>query len=238
VIGALNQLLEYISCSDRAAVEQHLEDVELPRRFRLAHPRRHIDHVYFIDEGLASIVVAGRSGEQTEVAVIGREGASGCPIFLEADRSFQDIYMQVEGKGRRIEAHEVARLLNERHSLRRVFLRYAHTVSVQQDETALAAARGTTRQRLARWLLMAQDRLGDDLDLTQDVLSLMLGVRRPGVTIALQEFAAARLKGNGRGKIHVRDREGLKSVAGSFYGAPRAEYDRLFSAGKVARRRL
>jgi CRP-like cAMP-binding protein len=226
----LNKLLSYMSASDHAEIEPLLEEIYLPHRFKLAQPRRLVEHVYFLDSGLASIVVKGRDGQETEVAVVGNEGASGCPVFLEVDRSAQDVYMQGKGTGRRIRADVLSRLIADRPSLRRLLLQYAHTVSVQQDETALAATRGTIPERLARWLLMAQDRLGDDLDLTHDFLATMLGIRRPGVTVALSEFRQAGLTSSSRGNVHVQDRAGLLSLANIFYGAPGAEYDRLFPA--------
>jgi hypothetical protein len=101
------------------------------------------------------------------------------------------------GKGASASSDTLSRLIAERPSLLRILLQYAHTVSVQQDETALAAARGNIPERLARWLLMAQDRLGDELDLTHEFLAIMLGIRLPRVTSnsgrrASQPTAAAR----------------------------------------------
>jgi CRP-like cAMP-binding protein len=228
-----SNLLALMSESDRALIEPFLEPIDLKLRQSLARPRYPIDHVYFIDEGMVSVVVKTNGDNQAEVAVIGSEGATGCAAFLEAGKSSQDIYMQVAGKGQRIETARLQTAMAESQTLRRLLLQYLHTLIVQQDETAISAARGSIPQRLARWLLMAQDRLGADLQLTHDFLGVMLAVRRPGVTGALVRFAQEGLIVPGRGHIHVLDRDRLRHLAGSFYGAPGAEYNRLFANGAI-----
>ena len=116
-------------------------------------------------------------------------------------------------------------------TLQDVLLRYAHVFAVQSGYTALANAHGKLEERLARWLLMAQDRVGDDeLLLTHEFLSLMLGVRRAGVTVALQRFERSGLIVANRGSVTIKDRDGLEENANGLYGAPEAEYERLFAA--------
>jgi CRP-like cAMP-binding protein len=101
---------------------------------------------------------------------------------------------------------------------------------VQTSQTAVCNARANLHERLARWVLMAQDRLGTNtLPLTHDFLSIMLGVRRAGVTEAIHVLTAERLIDRERGRIIVRDRKGLERTAGSSYGVPEAEYRRLLS---------
>jgi CRP-like cAMP-binding protein len=104
-----------------------------------------------------------------------------------------------------------------------------HSLIALQDETAVSAARGTIRQRLARWLLLAQDRLGREINLTHDFLGVMLGVRRAGVTNALGAFCEEGLIEASRGRITIIDRDHLLVAAAGFYGSARSEYDRLFS---------
>jgi CRP-like cAMP-binding protein len=101
---------------------------------------------------------------------------------------------------------------------------------VQIAATALADGRYNVNERLARWLLMCHDRLGDELALTHDFLALMLGVRRPSVTDALHVLEGERLIKADRARIQVRDRLGLEQFAGEAYGVPEAEYRRLFSS--------
>ena len=103
--------------------------------------------------------------------------------------------------------------------------------NVQSNYTALANAHGKLEERLARWLLMSQDRIADDeLVMTHEFLALMLGVRRAGVTVALQHFEGRGCISTARGTITIKDRDGLEESANGLYGAPEAEYERLFKA--------
>jgi CRP-like cAMP-binding protein len=103
--------------------------------------------------------------------------------------------------------------------------------AVQSSYTALANAKGNIQERLARWLLMAQDRLNSDvLELTHEFLALMLGVRRAGVTIALGHFERRGMIEIARGAVTVNDRDGLQECANGLYGQPEAEFERLFPA--------
>jgi CRP-like cAMP-binding protein len=228
-----SNLLAIMTADDRSRIQPFLVQVDLRVRQSLARPRHAIEHVYFIDQGMVSVVAKAKGDNQAEVAVIGSEGASGWAVFLEAGMSSQDIYMQVAGSGHRIETARILEAMAESPTLRRLLLQYVHTVMTQQDETAVSAARATIRQRLARWLLMAQDRLGSELQLTHDFLGVMLAVRRSGVTDALNEFALDGLIATARARITVVDRERLLEIAAGYYGAPGAEYKRLFENGSA-----
>jgi CRP-like cAMP-binding protein len=139
--------------------------------------------------------------------------------------------MQVEGHGQRIAADDLRDLIDKSASLKATLLRYAYLFSVQAGHTALANAQGKLEERLARWLLMAHDRTaGDELHLTHEFLAVMLGVRRSGVSVALQELAESGLISMARGRIIIIDRDGLEDSASGMYGVPEAEYDRVFPA--------
>src|SRR5262245_54102481 len=128
-------------------------------------------------------------GHSTDVAVIGREGMTGLPVVLGTDRSPCDIFMQVEGDGHCIAAQKLRQVVNQSPTLLRCLLLYAHAFGIQVNYTALADAQGSIEERLARWLLMARDRLDSDkMILTHEFLASMLGVRRAGVSEALQAF--------------------------------------------------
>ena len=136
--------------------------------------------------------------------------------------------MQVEGRGYRIAAEALRRAIDTSASLRGLLLRYAHTFLVQTAQTALANAGAPAEERLARWLLMYHDRQdGDDLSVTHEFLSLMLGVRRPTVTVAIHTLEGAGLIRARRGRIRVLNRAGLEEAAGEAYGPAEAEYERL-----------
>jgi len=225
-----NGVLNAMSNADLALLQPHLEAVPLKFRQRLQSSNRSIRDVYFPDSGIASVVaVAGNERRQAEVAIIGREGMSGLAVVHGADRSPCDVFMQVEGTGHRITAQKLQETIDQSITLLRCLLRYAHAFGIQAHYTALANARGNIGERLARWLLMARDRLdSDEMLLTHEFLALMLGVRRVGVTEALQAFESKALLETARGSLTIKDREGLEECANGLYGSPEAEYERLF----------
>jgi hypothetical protein len=204
--GLRNRLLGSLSRAELAALQPMLIPTKLRFRQRLQSSNRTVKAAYFLDSGIASVVaIANGSRSQTEIAVIGCEGVVGLPIILGTGRSPCEVFIQV--------------------------LRYAHVFTVQAAYTALANAHGKIEERLARWLLMAQDRIAsDELLLTHEFLALMLGVRRAGVTVALQHFETRGLITTARGSIVIKDRDGLEEGANGLYGAPEAEFERLFPA--------
>ena len=126
-------------------------------------------------------------------------------------RASHDTYVQAAGKTQRIRAAKLREADERSNTLHRAMLRYAHAYLLQTTATALANGRSKIEKRLARWLLMADDRIdGDQLPLTHEFLSLMLGVRRPGVTMALQALERTRLISRKRGNILILNRKGLE----------------------------
>lgn len=215
-----NTLLGTLLSSDSDLMRPLLSAVPLPLRYELEQPGRPIRYAYFVDEGIASVVAVANS-KRIEVGLIGREGMSGLAVLLGASRSPHSTYMQVGGRGRRIAVSDLRRAIDRSKTLQSSLLRFAHSFLVQTTHTVVANGCARLEERLARWLLMAHDRHDDDrLPLTHEFLSLMLGVRRAGVTIALNELASRRLIAARRGQITVIDRKGLEAVANSFYGTP------------------
>jgi CRP-like cAMP-binding protein len=154
---------------------------------------------------------------------------TGLPVLLGSDRSPHQTFMQIEGSGVAIGARDLQRLLATRSSLAAHLLRFARVFAVQLAQTALANTKGKLAERLARWLLMAHDRLpGDAVHHTHEFLALMLGTRRAGVTTALNNFEAKTLIASARGRISILDRAGLMSIAGGLYGVPEREFEELF----------
>ena len=229
-----NRILNAISNADLALLQPYLEAVSLRFRQRLQAPNRSIRNVYFPESGIASVVAVGNGwGHQAEVAVVGREGMTGLPIVHGTDRSPCDIFIQVEGDGHCISAQKLREALDQSITLLRCLLLYAHAFGVQCNYTALANGCGYIGERLARWLLMARDRLdSDEMILTHEFLALMLGVRRAGVSEALRAFEQKGLVETGRGSVTIKDRDGLEECANGLYGPPEAEYERLFSCAE------
>ncbi len=223
-----NNLLSALSAEALAVLGGGLTETALPRRFQLEYPNRKIDHIYFPESGIASIVAPSAPGMQVEVGIVGREGMTGISVVHATDRSPYSVYMQVEGAGHRIEAAIVAEAMQRSPECRRVFLGFAQLLLIQVSETAVANARGTIGQRLARWLLMVQDRVGGpEIPLTHEFLALMMGARRPGVTEAIHELSRQGLIAGARGKVDILDRPGLEEHAGRYYGIPEREQRRL-----------
>ena len=223
-----NQLLAALPQDELDRLRPQLEPVSLALRQSLEEPATPIKHVYFLEQGLASIVASTEHHRRIEVGIVGREGVTGMPVIHGADCSPNQTFIQIAGAGLRISAGDLRQAMEESASLRKVLLRYAQAFMVQIAHTALCNGRHRTEERLARWLLMAHDRLdGDEVPLTHEFLSLMLGVRRAGVTVALEMLTKAGLISRSRSRITVLNRGGLQDAAGDSYGVPEAEYRRL-----------
>jgi CRP-like cAMP-binding protein len=180
-----NTLLSSLSANDHGLIERHLEPVTLGLRKSLEKPNKRIDAVYFPESGFAS-VVALQGGKQVEVGLIGREGMTGLPIVLGNHRSPHATYIQAAGNGKCISSTELRKAMQASLSLRDSLLKYVQAFVVQTTHTATNNAQSRLDIRLARWLLMAHDRIGADVMLlTHEFLSVMLAVRRPGVTDTL-----------------------------------------------------
>ena len=219
-----NRLLAALTPDDFGLLRPDLEPVALELRQWLIEAGEPIQHVTFPEQGIVSIL-ADTSEGRIEVGLIGPEGMAGLPVVLGIERSPHSDMVQADGEALRITAPDLRTAIRHSLSLHARFLRYAHTLMVQIAQTAYANAGFGLEARLARWILMTDDRLErEDLPLTHDFLSRMLGVRRPGVTIAVQDLESNRLIRAKRGHITVLDRTGLEGVADSAYGASEAEY--------------
>jgi CRP-like cAMP-binding protein len=223
-----NRLLASLSEADFGLLQANLEPVTLELYKALEKPNRRIDHAYFIEAGFASVVGIQAKETKVEVGLIGHEGMTGISIVLGDHRSPDSTYIQVAGHGQRIDASALREAIHDSHSLQLLLLKYARAFMVQTTHTAISNARAKLNERLARWILMADDRVdGNRLPLTHEFLSLMLGVRRAGVTEALHALERQRLIKASRGEITIRDRKGIERRAGQSYGVPEAEFRRL-----------
>ena len=224
-----NRILSRLSTEDFALLEPHLAAVDLPLRKQLEVGRRPIEHVYFLESGIASVVANGDNKQSIEVGLIGREGMTGLAVVMGTDRSPHQTFVQSAGRGWRIRSDDLRAAIGKSVTLHQRFLLYGHAFLLQTGYTAMANGRCKIEDRLARWLLMAHDRVdGDALALTHDFLAVMLGVRRPGVTHALNLLERTGLIQASRGTITIIDRDGLIENSNGAYGAPEAEFNRLF----------
>jgi CRP-like cAMP-binding protein len=182
----------------------------------------------FPETCLGSIVVISPAGYRVEAGVFGRDGLSPIEPVMGADVSPHEITVQVPGSAYALPRATMAAVLDARPAFRTLLTRYVQALSVQTSYTALSNAVHAVDQRLARWLLMSDDRLdGPEIPLTHEFLSIMLGVRRPSVTTALHVLEGEGLIRSLRGCVVVRNRAALEAFAGDAYGASEAEYARL-----------
>ena len=216
-IPSRNRLLGALSSADLALLQPDLESVSLELRQVLETANEPITHNYFIESGLASVVAGnGNHRRRIEVGLIGFDGMTGLAVVLGGDRSPNENFMQVGGEGRRISSDRLRVAMQQSRSLHG--LNFAHTFINQIASTALSNGTASVEERLARWLLMAHDRLdGDNIPLTHEFLSLMLGVRRAGVTVAMNALERKAVIRLSHGQIFVVEGEGLKASANGAY---------------------
>jgi CRP-like cAMP-binding protein len=222
-----NQLLSALSQSDRDLLQPDLAPVALKCRQVFEEPNTPIRHVYFMEEGIASVVAITKH-IRIQVGIIGHEGMSGIAIVMGNHRSPNLTFVQIAGCGQRISVPKLRDAMGTSGSLHQRLLKFAQGFMTQTAHTAIANGHATIEQRLARSIVMTHDRInGNDMPLTHDFLSLMLGVRRAGITTALHVLNDHDLIRVQRGKIVVLDRQGLEQVAGAYYGVPESELQRL-----------
>jgi CRP-like cAMP-binding protein len=220
-----NRLLQRLSAADLSLLQ--LSPMPLPLRTRLEMPGEPVEYVYFIESGVASVVLDNVAGKEVEVGLIGNEGLTGTGLALGDRTSVLETYMQVEGSAFQVGAERFSASIAESRTLRDLVLRYSRYFGIQAAATASANGRANLEARLARWLLMVSDRTGPTFQITHEFISIMLGVRRAGVTLAIAALEGDRLIRASRGSITILDREGLIDEADGSYGLPEREYDRL-----------
>jgi CRP-like cAMP-binding protein len=222
-----NRLLSALSADDLALLSPCLTPVELAVRDQVEWPNKPIKHVVFPETAIISVVADGARKKQLEVGIIGREGMTGLMVVLGNDRSPYSTYAQVAGRANRMTADDLRSAMKGSPTLAGVLFRYVQAFMIQTSQTAISNGSAKLEERLARWLLMAHDRVeNDELPIIHEFLALMLGVRRPGVTVTLHSLEQQGLIHPHRGSITVLDREGLMRVADASYGVAEAEYER------------
>ena len=216
-----NQVLSGLTRADFALLKPDLVPVELPVPTQLETANTRIDAVYFIESGFASVVADGPGKRSIEVGIIGREGMTGLPLVLGHDRASHETYIQAAGTGHRLSAAKLRSAIDQSAGLHRSLLRCVHAFLLQTTQTAVANGRSKNEERLARWLLMAADRIdGNELPLSHKFLGLMLGVQRPAVTVAVQALVRKGLIRAGREAIAISNRKGLLSLSNGTYLPP------------------
>jgi CRP-like cAMP-binding protein len=205
-----------------------MQPVALPVKFEVIAPDVPSEAAYFLESGLASVVATNADDESVEVGHVGYEGMAGAHVLLKVNQTPNRTFMQAEGHGISVPVSALHSMAERVPSANDLLLRYAHCCDLQLAHSALANARYNMPERLARWLLMCHDRLRDkNLPLTHEFLSLMLGVRRAGVTNEIHILEGVHAIKATRGNIRILDRPKLEDIAGGSYGVPEREYERL-----------
>jgi CRP-like cAMP-binding protein len=203
-----------------------MQRIDLPLRHELVTPDVANDRVYFLERGLGSLVAISSDDESVEVGHIGYEGMAGTHVLLKVAKTPHRAFMQAEGNGISVPTSLFLTMVKQVPEAHDLLLRYVHCCELQLAHSALANARYNMPERLARWLLMCHDRLlSDDLPLTHEFLSIMLGVRRSGVTNEIHILEGLHAIKATRGNVKILDRRKLEDIAGGSYGIPEREYE-------------
>jgi CRP-like cAMP-binding protein len=223
-----NRLLAGLPTEDLAQLIQHLEPVTLPKRQVLYEVGESLEHIYFIDEGLASVLTMMEDGTSSEVSMVGPEGLIGVSALLGGSLSAQHVVMQLPGRGHHIAASRCKSVFDQSPRVRSVLLRFIEDLLNLSSQTAGCNRLHSVEHRSARWLLMASDRVGSNvLPLTQEFLAAMLGVRRSGVSETASELQRSGLIRYRRGEITIIDRAGLEKTACECYALDKQRVERL-----------
>lgn len=224
-----NDLLGALPAEELARLRPRLERVALKRRQALQERNVPMSHAFFIEKGAASLL--SRSGDGAfalEVGMLGRKDVAGIPIVLGTARSPHRCVVQTPGEALRIRADDLRQAMDEMPALRQLLLGYVQAALVQSAQLVVCNARHPLGERIARWLLVAHDRLdGNEICITHQAIGRALGVRRAGVTTAMGRMEEAGLLRRKRGCVVVLDQAGLEEAACDCYRIIRAEHQRL-----------
>ena len=215
-----NEILNSIPEGEYNRVRADLEFVQLPHHHILHEAGERIEFAYFLNEGLASLVVLTSDGRSVEVAIVGHEGVVGTPLAVGLHRGPYRSIMQISGTAFRIKSDLLEDLLLEMPELRLLLNRFVLIQGLQIAQIAACNRLHEIEQRLARWLLMCQDRVGSEyLPVTHECLAQMLGTGRPSVSLAAGILQKAGTIENVRGSVKILNREALESAACECYRA-------------------
>lgn len=218
-----NELLAALPRGAYLRLLPQLEYVSLPLGTGLYRSGESIEHVYFPGDALVSLVTHMRDGATVEVGLIGRDGMVGIPVLLGDDIAFEAAVVQIAGDALRMPSAAFKEVIKARSSpLLTGLLLYTRLLLKQVAQTAACNGRHTAGKRLARWLLLCHDRVeSDELALTQEFISDMLGLRRAGVSSAAINLQAEGFIRYSRGLITILNRKGLEAFACECYAAVR-----------------
>lgn len=219
-IETKNYILNTLPDDAYARLLPDLEQVELSKGHIIYQANQPIKYVYFPHSAMISVVTNTSDGQGIEAGVVGWEGMAGVEALLEVDSTSNESMVQIANGAIRINTAAIRKEFDRGEALHKITLRYVHAFMQQISQTALCNRVHTVEQRLARWLLMCRDRTGtNEIKLTQEFLSFMLGVNRPTVTIAANSLQDADYIRYSRGKIAIVNGKTLENFACECYEA-------------------
>jgi len=223
-----NRILASLPKAEIARLAPYLSPVTLEIGTTLLGPDEQITHAYFLESGLASVVVAMADGNTVETGITGNEGVVGFPVFLGTKSMPTRTFVQIAGAGYRIPAQRISEAYEKPGTLRKQINRYFQAHLAQTAQTAACNRLHDIKERLARWLLICHDRMeSDTFHLTHEFLGHMLGTPRTTVTLAARLLHKAELVDYSRGNVKILDRQGLEKAACECYQTIRDEFERL-----------
>ena len=220
-----NIILLSTSDSDFRSLRPHLEYVDMPNHLVLHEAGGKLEFAYFLNRGLISLVVVMKDGKTAEAGIVGNEGFTGTPAAVGLSMSPLRAVAQITGDGFRVEVGALQNTLESAPHLRLILCRYAVVLGMQVAQTAACNRLHDIEQRLARWLLMTQDRVDSgSMPITHDFLATMLGTDRPTVSLAAGVLQRKKLIEYTRGAVKIVNRKKLEDSACECYGVIR-QYD-------------
>ena len=226
-----NKILNLLPAKELGAVLERSDLVKIQSEEVVFHRKEPIRYAYFPDNCVISLVTEMSDGDSVEAMTVGNDGFVGLAAFHEVTSSWLKAIGQISGEARRIPTKDFQELTRTSPALNGLLHRYSQFVFETVSQSAACNRLHVIEQRAARWLLMSEDRVGrNQFDLTQEFLAEMLGVRRPGVTVAMGVLERAGLIAHGRGNITVLDHAGLEKVACECYRAIRQRQAELFAS--------
>jgi len=225
-----NHILDALPAEERERLFPHLTLVKMPLGMILYEAGEALRHIYFPTDSIVSLLYVMKDGASAEIAVVGNEGAIGVSLFMGGETTPSRGIVQSAGSAYRLSGRRL-KLEFERHGqLLHVLLRYTQSLITQMAQTAVCNRHHSIDQQLCRWLLLSLDRLPSNrLNMTQELIANMLGVRREGVTGAAGKLQDLGVIHYSRGRITVLDRPKLEQLSCECYAVVKQETDRLQS---------
>jgi CRP-like cAMP-binding protein len=222
-----NRILSTLSAEERARLLPSMQRIPLTLGEVIYESGTRLDFAYLPTTSIVSSVYTTQEGATAQMALIGNEGMAGIELFLDRDTAHYRTVVQIAGEAIRVSSKAFQAEFARGDAFQHTILRYSNTLLTQLSQTAICNRLHSVEQRLCRWLLECDDRVsGNEIQITQENIANMLGVRREGVTVAAGRLQEAGLIQYSRGHIHILDRDGLEAIGCECYRVVGQEVNR------------